>query len=221
MNANLAVTTQQRAFSHQVTLVKVRVKSRQLVPALVLDAYRAGYFPMAEPGTGVISWYSPDPRAIIPLETFKLSRSLRQRVRKQLFQVKVNTAFEHVISLCADREETWISPEIISVYTELHRMGHAHSVESWYDERLVGGLYGVAIGGAFFGESMFSTMTDSSKVALVYLVERLRQKDFCLLDTQFVNNHLKQFGVVEISRSSYLKLLSEAVSVNTHFVGSS
>jgi leucyl/phenylalanyl-tRNA--protein transferase len=200
--------------------VKVRVKSRQLVPALLLDAYRAGYFPMAEPSTGVISWYSPDPRAIIPLESFRVTRSLRQKVRKQLFQVKVNNAFERVISLCADREETWISPEIISVYTELHRMGHAHSVESWYNQRLVGGLYGVAIGGAFFGESMFSTMTDSSKVALVHLVERLKQRSFRLLDTQYVNDHLKQFGVVEIPRLRYLKLLAEAISEDTRFAGS-
>ena len=197
--------------------MSVRAKNRQLVPSLVLDAYRAGYFPMAEPGTDAVSWYSPDPRAIIPLEAFKVSRSLRQKVRGQVFQIRVNTACERVITSCANREETWISSEIVSVYTELHRMGFVHSVESWHEGQIVGGLYGVSIGGAFFGESMFSTVADASKVALVHLVRLLTQRNFRLLDTQFINDHLRQFGVVEIPRAAYLTLLAEAISVNTRF----
>lgn len=198
--------------------MKPALTSSQLTPALVLQAYRIGYFPMADPGTGLVSWYSPDPRAIIPLETFTVSRSLRRTVRKELFQTTINAAFELVIKGCADREETWISGEIASVYCELHRMGYAHSVESWREGELVGGLYGVAIGGAFFGESMFSTTTDASKVAMVRLVERLRLRNFRLLDTQFVNEHLKQFGVTEIPRSEYLRLLTDAVSLPSSFV---
>ncbi len=193
-------------------------KYGRIDPSLVLEAYRIGYFPMADPESEEVFWYSPDPRAIIPLDSFKVSRSLRQKVRKQFFQITINVAFGRVISACADREETWISPEIVSVYNELHRMGKAHSVESWHDRRLVGGLYGVAIGGAFFGESMFSTMTDASKVALVHLVERLRQRNYRLLDTQFVNDHLRQFGVVEIPRAEYLRVLNEAISLTTRFV---
>jgi leucyl/phenylalanyl-tRNA---protein transferase len=185
---------------------------------LVLKAYRAGYFPMADPSTLSISWYSPDPRAIIPLREFKVGRSLKQKIRKGVFEVRINAAFEGVIRACADRKETWISDDIIAVYMELHGGGYAHSVESWHDGKLAGGLYGVALGGAFFGESMFSWMTDASKVALVGLVARLRNRGFLLLDTQFVTKHLKQFGVVEIPRTEYLVLLSRALSVRTHFL---
>ena len=191
----------------------VRKHDQKLDADFVLMAYCHGYFPMADPHTGGISWYSPDPRAIIPLDDFKISRSLRQAVRKKIFDIRIDTAFEHVIRLCAEREETWISDEIISVYTQLHRRGFAHSVESWQGRKLVGGLYGVAIGGAFFGESMFSRMTNASKVALVYLADRLKQRKFRLLDTQFMNEHVRQFGAYEISRSSYLNLLAEALKV--------
>lgn len=186
-------------------------------PAKILAAYRAGYFPMADPRTQTISWYSPDPRAIIPLDQFRISRSLRQTMRKAGFEIRVDTSFERVILACAERDETWISDQILHAYTELHRLGHAHSVESWLDRDLVGGLYGVAIGGAFFGESMFSKVSDASKVALVFLVRRLRERRFGLLDTQFINDHVRQFGAIEIRRAQYLRILNNAIEMNTAF----
>jgi len=166
---------------------------------------------MAESRNGEIRWYSPDPRAIIPLDTFKVSRSLRQTLKKNLFLIRWNTSFEEVMRSCAERDDTWISEEIIKGYLELHRLGFAHSVESWKGGILSGGLYGVALGGAFFGESMFSRERDASKVALVHLVERLRENGFELLDTQFITPHLATFGTVEISRREYLILLKKAV----------
>ncbi|MBM2845412.1 MAG: aat [Bacteroidetes bacterium] len=193
-----------------------RIHSR-LDAATVLTAYRAGYFPMADHETRAISWYSPDPRAIIPLDKFPISRSLRHTINKHRFEVRLNTAFENVIRACADREETWISDEIITVYTELHRLGHAHSVESWLGGVLAGGLYGVAIGGAFFGESMFSRKADASKVALVFLVRHLQDRGFGLLDSQFINDHIRRFGAVEIRRSDYLARLRGALSLKTGF----
>ncbi len=192
-------------------------KDEELDPLFVIAAYRAGYFPMAESRKGRILWYSPDPRAIIPLDTFHATRSLRQRLRKGSFDIRIDTDFASVIEACSDREDTWISDEIIRVYTALHAMGFAHSVEAWEGGSLVGGLYGVAIGGAFFGESMFSKTTDASKVALVSLVQRLRERGFLLLDTQFMNDHLRQFGTEEIPRERYLQLLSEALAVSTTF----
>jgi leucyl/phenylalanyl-tRNA--protein transferase len=162
-----------------------------LEPDVVLTAYCNGYFPMADSGTGLISWYSPDPRAVIPLDKFRVPRSLRAIIRRKVFDVRINAAFDEVIRMCAGRKETWISSEIIAVYTALNRSGYAHSVESWCGGRLAGGLYGVAIGGAFFGESMFSVMSNASKVALTHLVDILRLKRFGLLDTQFVNEHLR------------------------------
>ncbi len=192
-------------------------KDEELDPLFVIAAYRAGYFPMAESRKGRILWYSPDPRAVIPLDTFHATRSLRQRLRKGSFDIRIDTDFASVIEACSDREDTWISDEIIRVYTALHAMGFAHSVEAWEGGSLVGGLYGVAIGGAFFGESMFSKTTDASKVALVSLVQRLRERGFLLLDTQFMNDHLRQFGTEEIPRERYLQLLSEALAVSTTF----
>jgi leucyl/phenylalanyl-tRNA---protein transferase len=188
-----------------------------LSPSLVLNAYRAGLFPMAESRDGEISWYSPDPRAIIPLDRFTTPRSLRQLISRRAFEIRVDTAFADVISACAERDETWISGEIISTYTGLHALGYAHSVEAWHNGVLAGGLYGVAIGGAFFGESMFTRVSGASKVALVALVGRLRERGFHLLDSQFVNPHLLQFGIMEIPKSEYLELLSEAVLVQTTF----
>ncbi|MGA2624506.1 MAG: leucyl/phenylalanyl-tRNA--protein transferase [Bacteroidota bacterium] len=180
-------------------------------PELLLAAYASGFFPMADSRNGEIRWYSPDPRAIIPLDTFRISRSLRQTLKKNLFLIRWNTSFEEVMRSCAEREDTWISEEIIESYLGLHRLGCAHSVESWREGRLSGGLYGVALGGAFFGESMFSRERDASKVALVCLVERLRENGFDLLDTQFLTPHLARFGTVEISRKKYLALLKKAV----------
>lgn len=173
---------------------------------------------MAESRHGEIRWVSPDPRAIIPLDGFRISRSLRQTLAKARFQVRLNTAFEDVMRRCAEREDTWISGEIIRAYLRLHRLGYAHSVESWAGDELAGGLYGVALGGAFFGESMFSRVRDSSKVALVHLVQRLRDHRFELLDTQFITPHLAQFGTQEIPRAEYLLLLGRAVRLRRSFV---
>jgi leucyl/phenylalanyl-tRNA--protein transferase len=189
-----------------------------LAAHLLLEAYRLGVFPMADED-GRIRWFSPDPRAIIELDRFHVPRTLRQVYRQRRFDVRVDTSFEGVIRACADRPEpTWISREIVKAYVHLHRLGHAHSVESWQDDRLVGGLYGVALGGAFFGESMFHRVTDASKVALVALVERLTQRDFCLLDVQFHTPHLARFGVQEISRAEYLGRLRLAVRKPCRFL---
>ena len=189
----------------------------ELTTEILVEAYSTGYFPMADSRKGPIWWYSPDPRAVIPLDGFKISRSLRQRVRKGTYEIRFDTAFEAVIKACADRKETWISDEIIRGYTGLHRDGFAHSVESWRQGILAGGLYGVSIGGAFFGESMFSHETDASKVALVALVEHLRTHGFLLLDSQFINEHIRQFGTIEIPRVEYLRRLRVALKVETNF----
>jgi leucyl/phenylalanyl-tRNA---protein transferase len=194
-----------------------RGRSPGLTTKLLVEAYSSGYFPMADSRDGPIWWYSPDPRAVIPLEGFKISRSLRQRVRKGTYEIRMDTVFEAVIHACADREETWISKEIIRGYVELHRDGFAHSVESWHAGVLAGGLYGVSICGAFFGESMFSRETDASKVALVALVKHLRERGFLLLDSQFVNDHIRRFGTIEISRADYLRRLRMALKVDTSF----
>jgi leucyl/phenylalanyl-tRNA--protein transferase len=172
---------------------------------------------MADHGSGRIAWYRPDPRAVMPLDAFHVPRSLRQTMRKGVFTVTVNRDFPGVIEACAEREETWISKEIVRAYTELHRFGLAHSVETWRHGRLAGGLYGVALGGAFFGESMFSRKTDASKVALVALVERLRERGFALLDTQFLTEHLARFGAVEIPRQEYERRLAAALALPIRF----
>ncbi|MGD8452982.1 MAG: leucyl/phenylalanyl-tRNA--protein transferase [Phycisphaerae bacterium] len=190
----------------------------RLTPDFVLSGYRAGVFPMAD-DAGDIYWYSPDPRTIFDLEGFKVSRSLRKTIQREVFEVRVDTAFDEVIAACADRPEgTWISTRIMKVYSALHRAGHAHSVESWQEGRLAGGLYGVSIGGAFFGESMFYRVTDASKVALAALVTRLRERGFRLLDTQWTTRHLEQFGVIEVSRRVYLSLLRRALARPCTFV---
>ncbi len=179
--------------------------------ALLLSAYASGYFPMADPATGEIKWYSPDPRTIIPLDAFSVSRSLRQTIRKRIFDVRFDAAFEEVIRSCGGREETWISEDIVESYCELHRLGYARSVETWKEGKLAGGLYGVALGKAFFGESMFSRERDASKVALVALVDWLKEGGYLLLDTQFMTPHLQHFGAKEIPREEYLALLKKAV----------
>lgn len=182
-----------------------------LTPDLVLQAYAAGFFPMAESREGPIAWHSPDPRGILPLDSFHIPRSLRRIIRKGPFEVRVDNSFRRVMELCAQREETWISDEIIRVYCELHARGYAHSVETWKGDLMAGGLYGVAIGGAFFGESMFSAVTNASKVALAALVEVLRKAGFVLLDTQFVTDHLRMFGACDVPRTQYLTLLQSAL----------
>lgn len=164
---------------------------------------------------GTIYWYDPDPRAVIPLDSFHVPRSLARTIRRGRFEVRVDTAFRTVMEACAEpgpgRDVTWISQEFITVYGELHALGFAHSVETWQEGKLVGGLYGVSLGGLFAGESMFSRATDASKVALVYLVERLRRGGFVLLDTQFMTNHLQRFGAIEISRAEYQARLTQAL----------
>ncbi len=192
--------------------------AERLTPELVLHAYSLGAFPMGEPG-GDIGWYSPDPRCIFPLETFKPARSVRQVIRRGKFDLRINTAFADVMRACADRDEgTWISDDIFAVYVALHHAGFAHSVECWHEGALAGGLYGVAIGGAFFGESMFTRVTDASKVALVALVERMRSRDFALLDAQWLTPHLERLGAVEIPREQYLRRLHEALLLKTRFI---
>ena len=185
---------------------------QELTPELLLAAYAEGYFPMA-PSRHVkdINWYSPDPRAIIPLDGFHVPRSLAKLVKKAPFTVTTDKDFRRVINACAERKATWINDEITELYCQLHRMGFAHSIECWQGDELAGGLYGVTLGSAFFGESMFTRIENASRIALVHLVAMLNAKGYQLLDTQFVNDHLLQFGVVEIGRDEYLERLDEAV----------
>ncbi len=188
-------------------------------PQFLCTAYCNGYFPMADSKTGEISWYSPDPRTIFDLNEFHIPRSLKLTLKKEEFEVHVNKQFEEVIRACAEREETWISETIIQSYSQLHQLGYAHSVETWKDGKLVGGLYGVALCGAFFGESMFSRITDASKIALVYLVKRLKEREFTLLDTQYLTPHLERFGAREIPRSDYMKRLETSLNITCSFSG--
>lgn len=184
----------------------------------LLNAYCSGYFPMADGKEGEIHWFSPERRGIIPLNGLKISRSLRQTLRKNIFEIRINTDFEGTIRACAERKDVWISETIIESYVRLFNKGFAHSVESWHDGKLAGGLYGVAINGAFFGESMFSRKTDASKVALVHLVERLNTRGFTLLDTQYINSHLATLGCIEIPKQEYLTLLHTALQQQCTFV---
>ncbi len=199
-------------------------KNRKLDIELILDAYRMGLFPMAEnSNTNEVFWVDPEVRGIIPLDQFHISRSLRKLLRKKPFVIKFNYNFEQVIQACAEeaegRNETWINQTIIAAYSELFKKEHAHTVECWVDGKLAGGLYGLAIGGAFFGESMFSKQPNASKIALVYLVDRLFERGFILLDTQFLTQHLKNFGAIEIKRQKYIEILSDAVSLDRSFHG--
>ena len=183
----------------------------------LLHGYRNGVFPMGMED-GEIQWFSPDPRTVIPLDTFHVPHGLKRALKKNLFEIRINTAFETVIRHCAKREETWINEEIIESYVALHRAGHGHSVEAWREGQLAGGLYGVALGSAFFGESMFHLVTDASKVALHALVMRLRERGFTLLDTQWTTPHLQRFGVQEISRRQYIERLAESIHTKCSFV---
>lgn len=188
-----------------------------LTPALIVHAYRQGIFPMADED-GHVDWYQPDPRAVFPLDAFHMPKSLAKTIRQGKFDIRVNGDFEGVMRGCAGRDETWISEGIVSAYCELHRFGLAHSVEAWRDGRLVGGLYGVALGGAFMGESMFSRETDASKVCLVHLVERLRARGFILLDSQLPTEHLARFGQTLIPHEAYMRQLERALALPCHFV---
>ncbi|MCL5267183.1 MAG: leucyl/phenylalanyl-tRNA--protein transferase [Bacteroidetes bacterium] len=185
-------------------------------PNILLGAYSIGYFPMAD-SDGMISWHSPDPRAIIPLNSTRIPRSTQQLIRKRLFKVKIDTRFEGVLEGCADRDETWINEEIKDSYLKLHELGYAHSIESFDSDGLAGGLYGVAMGSAFFGESMFSRRSGASKVALAFLINHLSERNFTLLDTQYITPHLQMFGAAEIPRKKYLGLLRTALETNQQF----
>ncbi|MEM8651924.1 MAG: leucyl/phenylalanyl-tRNA--protein transferase [Pseudomonadota bacterium] len=194
----------------------------EITPQVLLKAYACGIFPMAEsaadPG---MFWVEPEMRGILPLENFHVSRSLRKTLRKTDMQVFIDRDFSATIKSCAEigenRKDTWINPRIQQLYIELHELGHAHSFETYLNDELVGGLYGVRLGRAFFGESMFSRKTDASKIALVHLVFHMINSGFTLLDTQFTTKHLESFGVVEIPRDDYHDLLDEALQGEAHF----
>lgn len=185
-------------------------------PDLLLEAYASGIFPMGMPD-GKIHWYSPDPRGILPLEEFHTPHGLKRALKNHSWEIRIDTVFQEVMRACASREETWITEAIEGSYTLLFENGHAHSVEVWQDGKLAGGLYGVSIGGAFFGESMFHRVTDASKVALWYLVEILKKGGFILLDSQWTTPHLEQFGAREIPRADYLEKLAAALILKTTF----
>jgi len=192
----------------------------RLTPDMLIAGYCQGFFPMAD-DDGEIGWYDPHPRAIIPLDAFHISKRLARRVRNGGFEIRVDYDFRAVMTACAEPRPNrgdWISSEMIDAYTALHRLGFAHSVETWRGGRLVGGLYGVAIRGLFAGESMFSRETDASKVALVHLVDRLRRGGYTLLDSQYIGSaHMLQFGTIEIPRAEYKRRLAEALMVETTF----
>ena len=185
-------------------------------PQELLDLYASGWFPMAMED-GSIRCFSPDPRGIIPLETFHVPHGTRKTLQDPLWEIRVDTVFEEVMRACGEREETWIDETLVQSYLALHRLGQAHSLEVWREGRLAGGLYGVRMVSVFFGESMFHTVSGASKVALVTLVERLRERDFLLLDTQWLTPHLVQFGAVEIPRREYLKRLRLALREEASF----
>lgn len=194
----------------------------EITPEILLNAYAIGVFPMAESAEDPeLFWVEPPMRGILPLDAFHIPASLKKAMRKNPFEVRIDTAFQEVVEACAapapDRDSTWINDQIKTLYFELFEMGYCHSVECWSEDRLVGGLYGVSLGGAFFGESMFSRKTNASKIALVHLVDRMKRGGFTLLDTQFTTPHLVRFGVTEIPKRDYKKLLKEAILIDANF----
>ena len=197
-----------------------RSRDQRITPELLLRAYSIGMFPMSDAADDPeLFWVEPEIRGIIPLDEFHVSASLSKAIRKRPFDIRFDTAFDQVVDKCAesapDRPSTWINQTIRELYGALHRLGHAHSVEAFDGDELVGGLYGVSLGSAFFGESMFSRRTNASKICLVYLVERLRERGFTLLDTQFTTEHLKTFGAVDIPKEAYGLLLDKAMEGDT------
>ena len=203
-------------------MARRRSERLEITPAILLKAYACGIFPMAESADdSSIFWIDPSERGILPLDRFHLPRSLAKTIRRNTFEVRFDTAFSAVLDGCAEpapgRQQTWINADIRNLYLALHAQGHAHSVETWREDRLVGGLYGVSLGAVFFGESMFSRETNASKVALAFLVERLRLGGYRLLDTQFITSHLERFGAEEITRAAYQKMLEAAVEAEAAF----
>ena len=188
-----------------------------LKPGNMLRLYAGGAFPMADEETGEINWFMPEIRTIIPLDNYNLPRSLRKFITESGFEVKYDTDFMSVVEGCASRDKTWISEKLINAYLELLRLGHVHTVETWKDGKLVGGLYGITFRGAFFGESMFSYKEQASKFALTKLIEHLNEKNFALLDVQYMTEHLKMFGATEISFEDYNELLIKAYETDPRF----
>jgi leucyl/phenylalanyl-tRNA--protein transferase len=197
--------------------MEIQRVTRSLNAEMVEEAYRQGIFPMADTRLGVVTWHQPRRRAILPLDSFHISRSLARTLRRGAFSVTFDRDFAGIMAACADRESTWISEEFMRVYGDLHRAGKAHSVEVWVEGALAGGLYGVCLGGAFFAESKFHRVTDMSKVALAHLVWRLRERGFGLLEVQYLTEHLAQFGVVEISNREYMTRLRASLELDRSF----
>jgi leucyl/phenylalanyl-tRNA---protein transferase len=200
--------------------ISPKININKLTADDLIYGYMNGIFPMADTD-GTLYWYSPEPRAIIPIESYSSPKSLRPTLNKKIFDVRINTNFEAVMRNCAAPRkgdtETWISDEIVDAYCELHKMGLAYSVETYLDNNLVGGLYGVAMGAVFFGESMFYKVPDASKVAFHYLIEILKAQKYELLDTQFINDNVRRFGAIEIPRADYIKLLKVSLEKRCHF----
>lgn len=191
--------------------------SYPLTTDLLLAAYAQGFFPMPHPTTGEISWFNPDPRAVLPLQGFHMSRSLRRTLLKVPFDIRIDSDFEGVIDGCAERAETWINSEIRATFVRLFHEGHAHSLEVWLEGRLVGGTYGLGLGGAFFAESKFHRVTDASKVAIYYLTEHLKARSYQLLEVQFMTDHLQSLGVIEVDARSYELILKKAIRHKASF----
>lgn len=191
----------------------------ELTPELILHAYRAGIYPMGRED-GTVAWYEADPRCIFEVEQFHVPKRLSRTYRQGIFEMRVDSNWHQVLHKCADRESTWLTPELFVVYTQLHELGFAHSVEAYRSGKLAGGLYGVSIGGAFMAESMYHDVTDASKVCLVYLAEHLKTKGYRLIDTQhqYRNCHLNQFGAKHVSREEYLVRLKSAITLNCSFL---
>lgn len=194
------------------------MSDKSLHPELLRMAYAQGYFPMPDPRSGEMLWFHPDPRAILPLAGFHVSRSLARRLKKNSFEFTINRAFAAVMEACADRPETWINQEFLEAYQQLHAEGDAHSVEVWQDGQLVGGTYGVSLGGAFFAESMFHRQTDASKIALYHLTRHMQQRGMSLLEVQFLTPHLASLGAITVSRAQYMRLLQAAIQQDVSFV---
>jgi len=188
-----------------------------LKPDNMLRLYASGAFPMADIKAGTINWYMPETRTIIPLDAFNFPRSARKAIEKINFDIKFDTDFTKVIMGCADRKETWISKELIDAYKRLRKRGHVHTVETWLDGEMVGGLFGITFRGAFFGESMFFYVSEASKAALIALINHLNERDYVLLDAQFMTEHLKMFGAIEISFEEYSKLLHKSYTIGCEF----
>jgi leucyl/phenylalanyl-tRNA--protein transferase len=188
-----------------------------LKPENMLRLYASGAFPMADEKAGTINWYMPEIRTIVPFDDFNFPRSARKAVDKMNFEIKFDTDFTKVVMGCSDREDTWISKELINAYKRLRKRGHVHTVETWLEDKMVGGLYGVTFRGAFFGESMFSQVSEASKASLMALINHLIERDFVLLDVQYMSEHLKMFGAMEISFDEYTKLLHKAYTRGCEF----